>query len=196
MVQMISTVFGIRASESSLLDTSCGHKSPCSFSACPAAVPACRALGLRIQPHGINIGSEHTKMQSNLLSLLQPPPAATGTRHPQLPSPAARTQLGDRSVLKGSRNTSPAVLGSSLGTVLCFAPGPTAPAPFPSVRMQAAALQTSHLGFKPNPGLLRGCSVLCRVGGFVRLVPARCFPGLTPRPLRAARPCGRVRIWP
>jgi len=33
---------------------------------------------------------------------------------------------------------------------------------FPSAGMQAAALPTSHPGFKPNPGLLQGCSVLCR----------------------------------
>lgn len=62
-------------------------------------------------------------------------------------------QLGG-SVLKGSKNNPQPVLGGFPGTLLCFAPGPTAPALFPGVSMQAAALQTSLLGFKPNPGLL------------------------------------------
>ena len=135
-------------------------------------------------------------MQGDLPSLLQPPRAATGTRHPWLRSPPDGTQPGDRSVLKGSRNNPQPVLDSFPGTFPCFAQGPMTPALFPRVRMQAAALQTSHLGFKPNPGLLQGCLVLCRVGGFIHLLPACCSPGLTLTPSRAAGPWGRVRIWP
>lgn len=54
-VQMISTILGIRALESASLNISCGHKSPHSFSACPAAAPASGALGLRIEPRGTNV---------------------------------------------------------------------------------------------------------------------------------------------
>lgn len=169
------------------------------FLCLPSSSSSLQGFGaLNSTPWVINIGFEHAKMQSNLPFLLQPPLVATGTRCPWLSSPPAGTQLGDRSVLKGSRNSPQPVLGSFPGTrtLLCFVPGPMAPSPFPSVRMQAAALQTSHLGFKPNPGLLQGCSVLCRVGGFIRLIPAHCSLGLTLTPLRAAGPWGRVRICP